>query len=200
MQVLNMKRQVMGRRSTSPTSGVGEWLRNARTARGWTLEALADEAGTAAPVISNIERGKRNPSRDMVRKLGTALSTSPLTAGRLIDEGLIAAGFAPEGETYNVVKVESGIEPTETIAVTPEERAIIEQIRAMKLGTPSSPSAPEPVDTRTAGERAQGVPVDTRGDVFKPAYAPPSIKPNPLDEERIRERMRQEERERGKKA
>jgi len=94
----------------------------------------------------------------MVRKLGAALSASPTLAGRLIDEGLIAAGFAPEGDAYNVVKIEEVPTPTEMVALSPEERAIIEQIRAMKTGAPAPSPPPATDDTRTAGERKQGVP------------------------------------------
>ena len=82
------------------TKPFGVWLRATRLARGWTMEELADAADTAQPVVSTIERGVRNASRKMVVRLAEALAQregDPATAQNLINSGLIAAGFTPDG-------------------------------------------------------------------------------------------------------
>lgn len=62
---------------TSEAGSFGKWLREQRRAKGWTGEQLAEAAGTASGVISNLERGLRRPSRDMVGRLATALFGDP---------------------------------------------------------------------------------------------------------------------------
>ena len=54
--------------------------RNVRAARdrlGLSQEALADEAEIDRTYISGIERGKRNPSVDLLARLAEALKTTP---------------------------------------------------------------------------------------------------------------------------
>ena len=83
-------------------SKFGAWLREARTSRGLTMEALAEYADTASPVISNLERGVRNPSRDMVVRLARGLADDDMSEAsivRLVNQGLVAAGFQPMGDT-----------------------------------------------------------------------------------------------------
>ena len=53
-------------------------LREIRTARGLTLKALAKKAGGMSyPFLSNIERGKADPSLSTLRRLAKALDVSP---------------------------------------------------------------------------------------------------------------------------
>lgn len=114
--VANMRNRSISR---APTSPFGEWLRVARGERGLTMEMLAERADTAAPVISNLERGTRNPSRDMVDRLAHALSPDDAderTFRALHTAGLKAAGFAAEGDSEGPVETitrEAGYDPTE---------------------------------------------------------------------------------------
>ncbi len=57
-------------------------LRSLRTERGWSQEALADEAGIHRTYVSDLERGARNPTITVVDKLASALGVS---VGRLLD-------------------------------------------------------------------------------------------------------------------
>ena len=75
----------------------GDWLRRERSSRGLTMEMLSDRADTAPAVVSNLERGTRNPSRDMVMRMAAALAgqeADERTASALLNAGLKAAGFA----------------------------------------------------------------------------------------------------------
>lgn len=55
---------------------LGHALRSAREERGLTQEALADAADVSKKYISNIERGKCNPSYDVLYRLVSALHIS----------------------------------------------------------------------------------------------------------------------------
>lgn len=52
-------------------------VRAARERLGLSQEALADEAEIDRTYISGIERGKRNPSVDLLARLAEALKTTP---------------------------------------------------------------------------------------------------------------------------
>lgn len=51
-------------------------LRNLRRAAGMTLKELAAEVGVSESAIAQIETGKRNPSFELLLKLGEALDCS----------------------------------------------------------------------------------------------------------------------------
>ncbi len=52
-------------------NGFGNFVKQQRIARGWTLDQLAEVVGTTAPQISLLERsmGKRGPSLEMVARI-----------------------------------------------------------------------------------------------------------------------------------
>lgn len=105
-------------KDVNDASPFGRWLRDSRTRRGLTMEALAEIAETSQVAISNIERGNRNASRDMVEKLARALlpeDADEYTARALLSAGLKAAGFATEDVEYDdheVIEYLRGKPPT----------------------------------------------------------------------------------------
>jgi transcriptional regulator with XRE-family HTH domain len=54
----------------------GERLREARRARGWTIERLASASGVSRAMISKIERGESSPTAVVLGKLSAALELS----------------------------------------------------------------------------------------------------------------------------
>lgn len=69
------------------------------------MQAVADLADVTQPMVSNLERGTRNPSRDMVERLTRALlpdDADDHTARALLNAGLKAAGFATNEITYGL--------------------------------------------------------------------------------------------------
>ena len=56
----------------------GENVRRLRQERGLSIEALADEVGLAYTYVGQIERGRRNPTLDVVERFGTAFAVDPL--------------------------------------------------------------------------------------------------------------------------
>ena len=61
---------------------LGRNLRELRSAKGWSQEQFAFEAGIHRTYVSDIERGARNPSIKVLEKLATPLGVAP---GRLLD-------------------------------------------------------------------------------------------------------------------
>lgn len=60
----------------SDLTKLGQALRSAREERKLTQDALADAADVSKKYISNIERGKSNPSYDILYRLVSALHIS----------------------------------------------------------------------------------------------------------------------------
>ena len=59
---------------------LGRNVRRLREEKGWSQEDYADRAGIHRTYVSDIERGKRNPTVTVVEKLAGRLGT-----GRLLD-------------------------------------------------------------------------------------------------------------------
>lgn len=57
-------------------------LRQLRNARGWSQEDYADRAGIHRTYVSDLERGARNPTIQVVERLA---QPSGVTAGSLLD-------------------------------------------------------------------------------------------------------------------
>jgi len=56
----------------------GANVRRVRKERGMTLEALADEVGLAYSYVGEIERGRKNPTLDVVERIAGALKADPI--------------------------------------------------------------------------------------------------------------------------
>ena len=61
---------------------LGQNVRRLREAQGWSQEDYADRAGIHRTYVSDIERGRRNPTVTVVEKLAGPLG---VTAGTLLD-------------------------------------------------------------------------------------------------------------------
>lgn len=65
---------------------VGENVRQARLARNWTQEELADRSGFSQQYLSGLESGKRNPTVITLYELAQALGVTPIDLIRLRSE------------------------------------------------------------------------------------------------------------------
>jgi len=61
---------------------LGQNVRRLREANGWSQEDFADRAGIHRTYVSDIERGRRNPSITVVERLAEPLKVTP---GSLLD-------------------------------------------------------------------------------------------------------------------
>jgi transcriptional regulator with XRE-family HTH domain len=57
---------------------VGNRVREARVARGWTQEEFAEKSGFSQQYISDLERGRRNPTIVSLYEMAQALQTTPV--------------------------------------------------------------------------------------------------------------------------
>jgi len=56
---------------------LGERIRDLREQRDCSLRELAKELKVSAPFLSDIELGRRHPSKDVLERLAAALKTTP---------------------------------------------------------------------------------------------------------------------------
>jgi len=66
--------------------GLGKRVRQYRTERGWTQEALAEHINTSVSFVGHIERGTRKASMETVIKIANALS---IDANSLLIDSLV---------------------------------------------------------------------------------------------------------------
>ena len=71
-----------GARVSQGAQTLGDYLRDQRRGAQLTLRQLADQAGVSNPYLSQIERGLRKPSTDVLQQLAKALRISAETLYR----------------------------------------------------------------------------------------------------------------------
>lgn len=71
---------------------VGEQLREIRGARGESLRTVAMRAGVSPQYLSEIERGFKEPSSEILAALGASLDTSLLDLTSAVQERLRSSG------------------------------------------------------------------------------------------------------------
>jgi len=76
---------------------LGDYLREQRQASRLSLRQLAEQAGVSNPYLSQIERGLRKPSAEVLQQLASALRVS--TPVMYLRAGLLDALDAKEGQT-----------------------------------------------------------------------------------------------------
>jgi transcriptional regulator with XRE-family HTH domain len=90
----------MARTKVGRTVGtLGDYLREQRTASRLSLRQLADQVGVSNPYLSQIERGLRRPSAEVLQQLAKALRISA-------EQLYIRAGIVrPEGDVGGSVEL-----------------------------------------------------------------------------------------------
>ena len=84
---------VESRHSDERQSEVGQFIRLQRERANLSLRRLADRAGISNPYLSQIERGVRKPSAEILKRISRALSISAETL--YTRAGLIEGGATP---------------------------------------------------------------------------------------------------------
>ncbi|WP_328538047.1 helix-turn-helix domain-containing protein [Streptomyces sp. NBC_00344] len=86
---------------------VGEYLREQRRTAQLSLRQLADAAGVSNPYLSQIERGLRKPSADILQQLAKALRISAETL--YVQAGILDERERDELETRAVILADPSI-------------------------------------------------------------------------------------------
>jgi transcriptional regulator with XRE-family HTH domain len=124
------------------TASLGERLRARRNELGLTLLGVATEAGLSVPYVANLEKGRGNPTLDVIISLADALGTSPAALLELdgpdepIDKTLM--GLPPALVEYGQGKALG--EPTKRLA----EHLAIPVAEARSLLLRAMAAAPRP--------------------------------------------------------
>lgn len=100
---------------TSPLRDLGAFIREQRNTAQLSLRALAERAGISNPYLSQIERGLRRPSADILQRVADALRISAeslyVRAGILeerrggLDEHIRAATELTEGQKRALLEI-----------------------------------------------------------------------------------------------
>src|SRR4051812_16261779 len=162
---------------------IGTFIRDLRQTAKISLRQLADRAGVSNPYLSQIERGLRKPSAEVLQQIASALRVSTpamyLRAGLLDSEGqqgvLAAIAVDPEltmaqkqslTQIYETFRGENARQAAATAAAAPEPedapadepdretRAVMEAVAAVETGaTPMPTGAAEATEAKTAQKK-----------------------------------------------
>ena len=148
---------------------LGAYIREQRENAQYSLRQLAQAAGVSNPYLSQIERGLRKPSAEILQQLAKALEISAETlyvrAGLLDgaegvngDDSPSAASSAGGSAPVNRVIAAIGEDPALTRRQKQILREIYESFRAETAGQPS------PGESGSSTDTGLDAPHETRGD------------------------------------
>jgi transcriptional regulator with XRE-family HTH domain len=115
---------------------VGEFIRDLRQTAKISLRQLADRAGVSNPYLSQIERGLRKPSAEVLQQLASALRVS--TPAMYLRAGLL------DGEGQQGVLAAIAVDPDLTIA---QKQSLSQIYETFRNETIRQQPAPVPDDT-----------------------------------------------------
>ncbi|MGX6607846.1 helix-turn-helix domain-containing protein [Micromonosporaceae bacterium Da 78-11] len=133
---------------------VGGFIRDLRQTAKISLRQLADKAGVSNPYLSQIERGLRKPSAEVLQQIASALRVS--TPAMYLRAGLL------DSEGQQGVLAAIAVDPELTIAQKQSLSQIYETFRNESIrNRPAEPDAPEEPDQLT--EVIEGIAVVDAG-------------------------------------
>ncbi|MGW6613200.1 helix-turn-helix domain-containing protein [Streptomyces erythrochromogenes] len=121
---------------------LGEYLREQRRQAQLSLRQLADAAGVSNPYLSQIERGLRKPSADILQQLAKALRISAETL--YVQAGILDERDRDEVETRAVILADPSINERQKQVLL----QIYESFR--KENAPAVPAGPDTSDAPDA--------------------------------------------------
>jgi transcriptional regulator with XRE-family HTH domain len=123
---------------------LGDYLREQRVSAQLSLRQLAEQTGVSNPYLSQIERGLRRPSAEVLQQLAKALRISAETL-------YVRAGILdPDEDGVRSVELAVLADPGLTER---QKQALLDVYQSFRAanGTSTDPD-PEPVETTTPGE------------------------------------------------
>lgn len=113
------------RHSDERHSEVGEFIRSQRERANLSLRRLADRAGISNPYLSQIERGVRKPSAEILKRISRALSISAETL--YTRAGLIEGGTAPL-PVIDAIEADPGLSPRQKQVLLDVYRTLVSSV------------------------------------------------------------------------
>ncbi|MYZ34624.1 MULTISPECIES: helix-turn-helix transcriptional regulator [unclassified Streptomyces] len=129
---------------------LGEYLREQRRSAQLSLRQLADAAGVSNPYLSQIERGLRKPSADILQQLAKALRISAETL--YVQAGMLDERGREELETRAVILADPSINERQKQVLL----QIYESFRKENALDAESAEGTESTDGTETTERAAG--------------------------------------------
>ena len=112
---------------------LGGYLREQRDAAGMSLRQLAEQAGVSNPYLSQIERGLRRPSAEVLQQLAKALRISA-------EQVYIQAGIlSPDDDQIRSVELAVLADP---FLSERQKQALLEVYHSFRMATPGDESDP----------------------------------------------------------
>ncbi len=88
----------------SPVKDLGQFIRDQRTSAQISLRALAVKAGVSNPYLSQVERGLRRPSADILAQIARGLSIS--VESLLARAGILDADTQEPSEVVTAIRAD----------------------------------------------------------------------------------------------
>ena len=123
----------------TPVRDLGEFIREQRTAAQISIRGLAAKAGVSNPYLSQVERGLRRPSAEILAQIAHGLSIS-------VESLLAKAGILETADAPGVVLAVRADE----VLTERQKSALIDIYAAFRKETEAA--SPSPRDHATAGE------------------------------------------------
>ena len=116
---------------------LGDYLREQRTANRLSLRQLADAAGVSNPYLSQIERGLRRPSAEVLQALAKALRISAETL--YVQAGILSPDDTEVRSVELSIRADTGLSQR-------QKDALVDIYRSFRgsNGAPTAPEHPEP--------------------------------------------------------
>ncbi|AZI58925.1 XRE family transcriptional regulator [Nakamurella antarctica] len=128
----------------NPVRDLGEFIRDQRTTAQISLRQLAAKAGVSNPYLSQVERGLRKPSADILAQIAHGLQIS-------VESLLTKAGILEHGDDVPDVITAVNADP---LLTERQKSSLLEIYRAFRrealLAAPATPTAVEPESAASA--------------------------------------------------
>jgi transcriptional regulator with XRE-family HTH domain len=134
---------------------LGEFLREQRRSAQLSLRQLADAAGVSNPYLSQIERGLRKPSAEILQQLAKALRISAETL--YVQAGILDERDRDETETRSVILADPSINERQKQVLL----QIYESFRKENAPGPAAGDTPSGTPAGTGAHAGTGKPAGT---------------------------------------
>ncbi|MGK5631905.1 helix-turn-helix domain-containing protein [Streptomyces sp. URMC 123] len=146
---------------------LGEFLREQRRNAQLSLRQLADAAGVSNPYLSQIERGLRKPSAEILQQLAKALRISAETL--YVQAGILDARDRDEAQVTSAILTDPALNERQKHVLI----QIYESFRKENgLGADRTPAGGKDTDTDTDGDSGTGPRKGTGGAAGSDGEAP----------------------------
>ncbi|MFC9338598.1 helix-turn-helix domain-containing protein [Streptomyces sp. NPDC057020] len=157
---------------------LGDYLREQRRTAQLSLRQLADAAGVSNPYLSQIERGLRKPSAEVLQQVAKALRISAETL--YVRAGILDETEREELETRAVVLADPSINERQKQVLLQIYDSFRKENAAEAAAAAAATAAAQPGATETTGATGAGVTADA-GATETPAGAPAAAAERPAD-------------------